>query len=401
MQTKVLLSIFLTAILFAGVSTSANAVDWTKKSNPFPGEGRENAVSFVIGNVAYLGTGYVYKNYSNVYYKDFWKYDSSSDTWTQIADFPGDARYEAVSFSANGKGYVGLGSSENKICNDFYEYNPGSDSWTKITNFPDARYGAVSFSINNIGYVGTGYDGTALKSDFYKYENGAWVAIASLPTSEARIYATAFVVGDLAYVAGGGHEPGVFGAFDTKYEYNPKTNTWSREGYNSVLSSNILLSYVSAGIPYIAVYDDLYRYNAEERFYEPLGDVFQLGDFFSKETFFVINDVPYMSLGSGGSFFSPTLNIDLWYDADAKKQTGIAAIKENIAVFPNPATESFVISGAFGANVSIFDLQGHIIYEQKNIGQTEIFYTAGWAKGVYLIRIQNGSNKTIHEVIIR
>jgi N-acetylneuraminic acid mutarotase len=399
MKTIKFLFVSLAVILFYGFSNQVMAVNWTKKTNPFPGEGRENSVSFVIKDKAYIGTGYIYKN-ANIFYKDFWEYDSTTDSWTQIADFPGDARYTAVAFSANGKGYVGLGRGENSILKDFYEYDPSEDAWTQIADFPDARYASVAFSVNNTGYVGTGYDGSKLKNDFYKYENGAWTAINSLPSSDARMSATAFVVGNSAYVAGGGYEPGVFGAFDTMYKYDLQTNSWSKDKYSSVLSSNVLLSYVSSEIPYISVYNDLYRYSFEDSFFEPLGDAFHLGNYFSRESFFVINNVPYMTLGSSGSF-DPDLNVDLWYDADATIETDVKPIivRDLSFVYPNPSSDYFSVQIKEDGIIELYTISGLLVKKQKINAQNNIVDISSLSNGIYTLIIKSGEKNYTAKLI--
>ncbi|MDR3217886.1 MAG: T9SS type A sorting domain-containing protein [Dysgonamonadaceae bacterium] len=392
----------LTTLFFAfGTIDAVMAVNWNKKTKPFPGEGRNNAVSFVIGNAAYIGTGYAYKNNANIFYKDFWKYDSSADAWTKIADFPGEARYRSVAFSSNGKGYVGIGSGNgSSIFKDFYEYNPANNTWSKIADFPDARYGVVSFSINGVGYVGSGYDGTNLKGDFYKYESGSWKAIAALPSGEARMLAAGFSLNGLGYIAGGGPVPSVFGGFDSMFEYNPQTNVWSRKAYSSRLSSNVILSYVSGGIPYFSVYNDFFKYNASEEYFEFLGDVFKLDNYFSSETFFVINNVPYMTLGSFGGFFDTTFNIDLWYDADAVAGTGIHSVQtETVAFYPNPASDLVTVQVNATGSIEIHTLSGSLVKKQIVSATNNSIDVSSLNKGIYILTIKAAGKSRTFELI--
>jgi N-acetylneuraminic acid mutarotase len=96
---------------------------WTKKSD-FPGPARSLAVSFVLGNYAYMGTGAS----GTVSYDDIWRYDSSNDTWTLISHIP-EARNSSVAFTLNNKAYIGYGwRSGYKIFTDFYEFDPNYPS---------------------------------------------------------------------------------------------------------------------------------------------------------------------------------------------------------------------------------------------------------------------------------
>lgn len=91
----------------------------------------------------------------------------AQDTWTQVANFGGTARYGAVGFSIGSKGYIGTGY-DTGYKNDFWQYDPATDSWTQKADFGgSARYFAVGFSIDSKGYIGTGDDGSYTK-DFWR-----------------------------------------------------------------------------------------------------------------------------------------------------------------------------------------------------------------------------------------
>lgn len=231
MKQRLLFAFVALSLFFTGCG-SDNGLDgnWIKGSS-FEGRPRGGAVSFVIGDDVYVGTGYDGKDAL----KTFYKY-SLQNGWSQIADFPGTARREAVAFEANGKGYVGTGvdDDDNRLA-DFYEYTPSTNTWTKVANdfTGGARQGAVAFSINNVGYVGTGYgfqegeDRNNLK-DFYKFENGNWTKIAF--DGEKSRNATTFVINGKAYVVSGEN------SLKYVWEYDPTTvsntfNGWTSKKY--------------------------------------------------------------------------------------------------------------------------------------------------------------------------
>src|ERR1700759_2705863 len=151
--------------------------DWARESS-MSVISRSEAVSFVINNTAYVGTGW---NGLITHYNDFWKYDAANDSWTQVASMPaGTERSSAVAFSVNGKGYVGTGFDGNYYRNDFYQYDPVTDSWSQIVSLPGTpRYEAVAFGIGNLGYVGTGFGGDSALRDFYQYDpsSDSWSSI--------------------------------------------------------------------------------------------------------------------------------------------------------------------------------------------------------------------------------
>ena len=98
MKTKLL----IIALVFSFGLSAQNI--WTKKAD-YPGAARHAAVSFVIGNKAYVGTG----TDDFIFFKNFWEYDAGTDVWTAKATFPGVARREAVAFSIGTDGFVGTG----------------------------------------------------------------------------------------------------------------------------------------------------------------------------------------------------------------------------------------------------------------------------------------------------
>ncbi len=138
---------------------------------------RFGAVSFSIDGKGYYGTGSLLS--SNQKFKDFWSYDPITDRWTQIADLSGDARSSAFSFALSGFGYVGGGRTSNASSDQMFKYFPSSNNWQWFTNVPKdlttatGRVGAFATSIEEAGlaYVGGGGDteyNKAASANYYK-----------------------------------------------------------------------------------------------------------------------------------------------------------------------------------------------------------------------------------------
>ena len=225
-HVKKLYAVAFTVLLYMGCngveSSSPDEGNWVEESD-FEGATRSGAVSFVINDLAYVGTGYDGEDRLN----DFWRYDPSRNSWFRIADFPGNPRNAAVAFTADGKGYVGSGYDGNRELRDFWEYDPAVDQWRQIDDLPGAaRFGAVAFTLNGRGYVGTGNDGDNNLKDFYQYApaSDSWVQISSMGGSK-RQGAFAFVIGDFAYTGGGIHN----GQYQEDFwRYNLTTDLWER-----------------------------------------------------------------------------------------------------------------------------------------------------------------------------
>ncbi|CAA9197171.1 Kelch repeat-containing protein [Flavobacterium collinsii] len=213
------------SLFFIGCSNDSDEDligNWIKKS-AFDGPARSSATSFVIGDYAYVTTGYT----GDVYLKDLWSYNSTGDYWEQKADFPGIGRSSASAFALNQKGYIGLGYDGTNKLKDFYQYNPTNNTWTQKTDFAGTgRYAAVGFQAGGKAYFGTGYDGNYLK-DFYQYndQTNAWTLVNGFSGNKRR-NATAFVIADKVYL-GTGSNNGVYQ--EDFWEFNPATDVWTRK----------------------------------------------------------------------------------------------------------------------------------------------------------------------------
>jgi N-acetylneuraminic acid mutarotase len=136
---------------------------WTRIAD-FPGRQRENAFSFVINNNGYVCSGDSNDFSTTNYFRDCWQYSATTNTWTKKAQFPGTGRANGVGLSANGRGFVTtgvtgttLGNSKPTFLGDTWEYTPGTNSWNQLFDFGGgARYGAFGFSIGTNLYVGGG-----------------------------------------------------------------------------------------------------------------------------------------------------------------------------------------------------------------------------------------------------
>ena len=210
---------------------------WTQIAD-FPGGSRENAVAFSIGGKGYVGTGSSGPYNATVYHRDFWRYDPATDTWIQVADFGGVARTSAVVFVIDSKAYVGIGTNGN-YQKDLWEYDPTADTWTKKADFAgESRTGGVAFAINNTGYVGAGlyYNNGSphITNDLFAYDptTNAWSEKIFGHLYLSRQHGQSFVLDGKAYLATGGGS-------DKFVSYDPQSNTLSFEdAANTIQSSN-------------------------------------------------------------------------------------------------------------------------------------------------------------------
>lgn len=202
---------------------------WKQKAD-FPGEARSGAVSFVIGNYAYVGLGY---NGSTVK-RDFWRYNPNDNSWTQIADFGGVARQYAVAFVINDTAYVGTGDNgypTYEKFKDFWKFNADSNTWTKISDFGGtARTSAACFTIDGKGYVTTGIDAVDEQKDLWEYDpvSDIWTKKADVD-GDKRKDAVGFAINGKGYLCSGWYFDSFSMVLSDVQEYNPETNSWSEK----------------------------------------------------------------------------------------------------------------------------------------------------------------------------
>jgi N-acetylneuraminic acid mutarotase len=214
-------------------------------SSEFDGDARSGAVSFTIGDSAYIGFG---MNDDDDYLYDLWRFTVSDEnptgSWTQRASLQDTAhmygRIAAVAFSVGTKAYVGTGYgygydgatfvNENYM-NDFWEYDSQTNTWKQAASLPgDARRGAIAFSINGKGYVGTGANGSGRMKDFYVYDpnTSSWAKMSDLNQSfpgGKREFASCFVINNKAYIVGGYGSTLVYDF----YYFNADSGTWVKK----------------------------------------------------------------------------------------------------------------------------------------------------------------------------
>jgi N-acetylneuraminic acid mutarotase len=282
LKTNVLFALLGSALILASCTKTDSTEDiignWVKRSD-FEGVARSEAVSFVINNKAYLGTGYD----GTDRLKDMWEYDPVQNFWVQKADMPVAGRSSAVGFAVGDKGYVGTGYDGVDDRKDFWQYNPAANAWVRKADFGgSARYDAVGFGLLGKGYITTGYDGNYLK-DLWEYDAATdkWTQRASMGGTK-RSGATVFVYNNKAYVCTGSNN-GSTSTVNDLWVFDPTAATaWTEKRKISNVSSED--------------FDDDYnvvRANAVS---------------------FVMNNKAYISCGDGGGVYKSTWQYDFTTD---------------------------------------------------------------------------------------
>jgi hypothetical protein len=215
---------------FVDKITIYDGTSWQVLSSDIPLQPIYIGFAFVIGNKAYFGyTQYV----GNNSHGNSWQYNFTTNTWTEIEDFPDYYLANPAYFTVGNKGYV-VGGSKNGYSNKTWEFDPSaSPKWRQRANYPgNGRAGANGFSIGNKGYIVNGYSFTSNPSQHIYYQNlleynpssNSWVARANFE-GVARSYCRSFVIDGYAYVGAGLNSETRFIDF---YKYDPADNDWVR-----------------------------------------------------------------------------------------------------------------------------------------------------------------------------
>jgi N-acetylneuraminic acid mutarotase len=287
--------------------------NWVRVS-PFGGYARSEAITFTMGNVAYVGLG----SSATDRFASCYRYDLTNDYWTVIDTFPGAPRTAAVAFAIGTKGYVCTGFDGVNYLNDTWQYDSTSNQWHQMlgATFPGTpRYDAFSFAINNIGYVGGGYDGNYL-NDFYAFNpaDSSWTQKPSL-RGDKRSAAQTFVLNNMGYVCSGNNNGS---ALNDLVAYDPSSDTWTpKRKLTNVSDSSFDDNYTS-----------IIRYNG-------------VG--------FVMNNKAYITTGENGSLNAHTWEYDYTTDLWTEK-TAFSGTARTGAVAFTVNNRGFVLTGRSGTS---------------------------------------------------
>ena len=147
------------------------ADSWTQLAD-FPGYNRTGAVVCTDGNRIFAGTGFAMWNEN-----DWWEYLPASDNWSRKKDMPDRGRINALGFSVNSRFFVTTGrywagkNTGGHVRSDVMEFDAIRDKWFHMGNIPGGgRENALTFTINGKVYIGFGENDEGVLSDLWSCE---------------------------------------------------------------------------------------------------------------------------------------------------------------------------------------------------------------------------------------
>lgn len=403
------LQLLLVLLYLIPYSISAQKV-W-KKETEFAGLARFGAISFSIDGKGYIGLGR--SDFDNLVH-DFWEYDTLTGIWTRKADYPGKGRLGAFAFSIGSKGYVGGGNDDNYLSvGDFWEYDPASDKWTLKKSFAGkSRIGAVSFSIGTKGYVGTGMrigsPSNEYPNDFWEYDpvSNKWTQKANFAGPQ-RSFAAGFSMNGKGYIGTGAILSTVTTSYKDFWEYDPVNDTWVRKNDFPGTERDQAVGFSIGSKGYIGTgstgngegFDDFWEYDSGTGEWRKHVNI----------TMGVRRFAVGFTIGSKG-YVGTGVNSLAWYSNDFLQFDPAIAIginkndmEKSVSVFPNPCTDWLIVRTSIPVSeITVSTVLGQeLIRQPVDISKPEVrIDLSNQTNGVYFVQMYTKLGVVSKKIII-
>jgi hypothetical protein len=404
---------FITIVLLSLIMQGANAQTWVAKSD-FPGDGRIQGVSFVIGDYAYvgLGEGGTYHTEKN----DFWRYNPLTDTWTAVAPLPGVGRLGAAAVVLNGKAYVGLGSNKAKTAwyDDWYEYDPALDQWTtKTPCINGGRSYCTYFGFEDLGkaYIMMGSKSAIQEQQSevltYQPATDTWEVVTGIvpPEGGTPVFgASSFLWNGKGYMSGGKGGLNIYTAF---YAFDPhKTSDhWEKKAYNTNMSDKSTC--FALGSKAYSCYGDYKKkvvsWDSLANTYQVYDNPFNFTQYDMEYPFsFVINNTAYFLLGEASILLNKKV-FALTMPVSTQDPTDLI----DLILAPNPTNGVCHLRGNHAKSgditLQLMDINGQILRTSRHtlpVGTFDLPIERGdLPTGIYLLTLQTTEGTQTQKVV--
>jgi N-acetylneuraminic acid mutarotase len=388
--------LFTLATLF---SCSLSAQTWVQKTD-CPDSGRFWATSFVCEDKIYTGTGRPeFSSLSPT--SDMWQYDPATDSWAQVANFPGGNREGATSFSYDNRGFMAFGSPFIQFTNDVWEYLPQSNTWEQKASCPASFAFSSGFVIDDKYYIGPA-NGT---NKFYAYDiiDDSWDEVAPFPGNDRRAQ-VAFSANGKGYMGMGMF---VFGGVESDFfRYDPIANTWEEIASISPTSDqSVAFSIDNVGYVYNAGGSggggkSIYQYNETLNQWELVST--KPDDRIANACMIGYNGKAYLTFGerttSGGNI--PSSQIWEFTPGSAGLKDIPNADVKVVRTSDNSIKVQLDGSQSASYQVKVFALNGQLVHScEIYADNTDITFNA--SSGVYLLQLVDDQNRMLSTKFIQ
>ena len=393
--------IFILVFLIS-LCLSVQAQEWEQMSTiDFD---RNHGIGFAIGQYGYVLTGGDSKTDNTTFQsKSFNRYDSTTDTWEEMADYPGPSRGFGIGEVYEDKLYFGFGRDGNgNSLNDLWSYDPATEEFIELPSCPCVgRTHPAFLATEGKLYMGTGSSSGNL-SDWWEYDIEAqlWIQRANIPG--ARHHPYQFVIDGEAYV-GSGHR-------ETWFKYDAENDAWIQLANLDDRVAGTQFGYNGRGYALSGVDNDHDSYSVGE-FWQYIPEVDSWVALESHPGIsrwapasFIIDGYAYLVTGWGPGTSGPIADRSVWrYNLEEQNPSAIKGEENtvNFAIYPNPTRDILTIDIKEGKELTsgkIIDLEGKQIIDIP--AKSEFISVRELVAGTYWIYFEI-DNQTYKKVFIK
>ena len=239
---------------------------WTDLGST-PLKPRVRARAVVVDDYVYAGLGFNgYLLIDSAYLSDWWRFSTSTNTWTRMADYPCDRTVGPVVTSDGTNIYAAYGGKQN-FERWVFQYEPTADRWHQIhdglkrgATYPPRAHSASGAFCGGQFFIGTGY---------YKGSDSFWTHAElsadsviwhkCTPVPGKRHNATATHDDRYIYLAGGHYYGGTVTngkLYNDILRYDTGTDRWVRLGYMPNDGRENMVSWIIGNVLYIGLGSD-------------------------------------------------------------------------------------------------------------------------------------------------
>lgn len=349
----------ISLLIFCLTYLSVQSQGWTQLTD-IPGAGRFWSASFSINEKIYTGTGRT--GFSGDPTSDMWEYSPTTDTWSQVADYPAGNREGADGFGDGTRGYLAFGTQFIQFTNTVYEYIPITNTWEQKTSCPAPFAYSHGFTLNGKYYIGPENGNNKVYA--YDFQSDVWSEVAPFPGQDRRAQ-VAFSANGKGYIGMGMYVFGsVIGDF---FSYDPVTDTWEEiASMNTLSDQSCATSINDVGYVFNVGQNgkNVYKYDAILNEWILVSS--HPGDRIANATFIGLNNAAYLLFGertnSGGNIPSQ----QTWRYIPSEVAVNDITEKSEISII-GTEKHSIVLNSAYNqlVKLSVWSLSGNLFQESE------------------------------------